>query len=195
VDNYSRFIAYLKVLLPTAALGLFSTVFFLWSPKFNEDNAIPYTHDEIIRRINHRQATTPLYLSTTAKGHNVRINADHTYLGEELSLPIAEEVTGQLDFIDGSIVTLSADRAVFEEHSDLVNFSGNVVLNSTEGITLESDQLTTNIVALTAYSDVPVRASSALGELRSGNMRITTIHNSGHLKMFFGNGVKLTYVP
>jgi lipopolysaccharide export system protein LptC len=196
VDRYSKTVAYLKVLLPLAALGLFSTIFLFSKPKSsNHDYVIPFTRDEIVHRLNRRQATTPLYFSTTANGHAVRINASQAYLGNGLTIPTAEKVTGQVDFIDGRIMTVSADKGTLENSNSLVTLSGNVVLNSADGITVQTEHLVANLAVLSAQSDVPVRASGAIGELTSGNMTITTRQSDGPLHMLFGNGVQLTYLP
>eukprot|EP00521_Asterionellopsis_glacialis_P019945 CAMPEP_0195328764 /NCGR_PEP_ID=MMETSP0708-20121125/11018_1 /TAXON_ID=33640 /ORGANISM="Asterionellopsis glacialis, Strain CCMP134" /LENGTH=68 /DNA_ID=CAMNT_0040396677 /DNA_START=974 /DNA_END=1176 /DNA_ORIENTATION=+ len=67
-------------------------------------------------------------------------------------------------------MTVSADKGTLENSNSLVTLSGNVVLNSADGITVQTEHLVANLAVLSAQSDVPVRASGAIGELTSGNM-------------------------
>ncbi|MEO0504251.1 MAG: hypothetical protein AAFZ14_13070, partial [Pseudomonadota bacterium] len=70
MDRYSRFVAWLKVLLPLAALALLSTLFLL-SRNTDPIAAVPFADDELLDRVRDEQITGPFFSGTTTDGDRV----------------------------------------------------------------------------------------------------------------------------
>ncbi|KIC10341.1 hypothetical protein RA19_11520 [Leisingera sp. ANG-M1] len=194
MDSYSRAVAYLKVLLPLAALVLMSTLFLI-SRGVNTDAVIPFAQKEIEDRMKGQQITAPFFSGTTAQGDEIMVTASLARPGGAGSPAIASDLAAEINLADGGQITLASKTGAIHPGQDTAQFTGNVTITSADGLLVETEELNTALSGLEAESPGPVRASGAIGKLTAGNMRIGVKTEGGPVHMLFKNGVKLLYDP
>lgn len=194
MDNYSRAVAYLKVLLPLAALVLMSTMFLI-SRGVNTDAVIPFAQKEIEDRMKGQQVTAPFFSGTTAQGDEIMVTASLARPGGDGAPAVASNLSAQFDLAEGGRITLASETGAIHPGQDTARFTGSVTITSADGLVVETEELNTALSGLEADSPGPVRATGAIGELTAGNMQIGVKTEGGPVHMLFKNGVKLLYDP
>ena len=124
-DRYSAFVAWVKTLLPIAALGLLSTIF-LFSGKVDVTQSLPYAELNVAEIIREQRITRPYFTGTSDNGTKIAISAAYASPGaqnadilniNELSIIIAPDharatqITAGVGTLDSStqIVVISED--------------------------------------------------------------------------------------
>lgn len=193
MDRYSRMVAWLKVLLPLAALGLLSSLFLI-SRNVGTEAVIPFADREIEDRMRGQQVTQPFFSGNTANGDEIMVTASVVRAGGEAPV-IATGLQARIQMADGGNFTLASDRGTIHPDQDLARFIGRVVITSSRGLTITSDALKTHLSNIRAESPGPVQATGVLGHLDAGRMEITAKTQNGPVHIIFNNGVKLIYDP
>ncbi|MGJ8627264.1 MAG: hypothetical protein ACSHXB_09920 [Sulfitobacter sp.] len=194
-DSYSRWVSWLKVLFPLAALGLLSTLFLL-SRAIDPETVIPFADKEIQDRLRDQQVTGPFFSGTTAEGDLISFSA------ETLKTPDgrtgsnrAEDVIVKVAAIRGTKITVVAAMSEFDIANDLAELTGNVVITTSAQYRIISDKLSSQLSVLNLKSPGPVEATSPAGRLNAGSMLITSSEEGKPAQLIFTNGVKLVYTP
>ncbi len=194
MDRYSRMVAFLKVLLPLAALGLLSTVFLL-SRNLNPTATIPFAEHEIAERLREKQITAPVFSGTTENGDEISVTAAEASPGTSGAPATARDLRASLLTPEGLRITLSSKSGTVDFTAKRATFGGNVEIATTTGYLLETALLNTSLDSIDANSPGQVTGDSPIGQLAAGNMTITSENDDGSLHMLFNNGVKLVYTP
>ena len=194
MDRYSRMVAFLKVLLPLAALGLLSTLFLI-SRSVNTEATIPFAEHEIEERMRGQQITAPFFSGTTAQGDEITVTASIARPGGSASPAVATDLVAVIRMADGGRLTLSSDTGSVQLDKDIASFSGNVEITSAAGLLVTTDLLNATLSGISADSPGPVQAKGPIGTLNAGTMQMQTKTEGGALHMLFNNGVKLVYDP
>ncbi|MFY0308332.1 LPS export ABC transporter periplasmic protein LptC [Leisingera sp. D0M16] len=194
MDSHSRAVAYLKVLLPLAALVLMSTLFLI-SRGVNTEAVIPFAQKEIEDRMKGQQVTAPFFSGTTAGGDEIMVTAALARPGGDGTPAVASDLSADIRLAGGGRITLASETGAIHPGQDMARFTGNVTITSADGLVVETEELNTALSGLEADSPGPVRATGAIGELTAGNMRIGVKTEGGPVHMLFKNGVKLIYDP
>jgi len=194
MDRYSRMVAFLKVLLPLAALGLLSTLFLI-SRSVNTEATIPFAEHEIEERMRGQQITAPFFSGTTAQGDEITVTASIARPGGPASPAVAADLVAVIRMADGGRLTLSSDSGAVQIDKDIASFSGNVEITSAAGLLVTTDLLNATLSGISADSPGPVQAKGPIGTLNAGTMQLQTKTEGGALHMLFNNGVKLVYDP
>lgn len=194
MDSYSRAVAYLKVLLPLAALVLMSTLFLI-SRGVNTEAVIPFAQKEIEDRMKGQQVTAPFFSGTTRQGDEIMVMAALARPGGEGTPAVASNLSAEINLADGGQITLASRTGAISPGKDLARFTGDVTITSAAGLIVETEELSTALSGLEAESPGPVQATGPLGKLTAGNMRIGVKTEGGPIHMLFKNGVKLLYDP
>ena len=194
MDRYSRMVAFLKVLLPLAALALLSTLFLI-SRGVNTETTIPFADHEIEERMRGQQITAPFFSGTTSQGDEITVTASIARPGGPTSPAIATDLVAVISMADGGRLSLRSDSGEVQLDSDLARFTGNVEITSAAGLLVTSDLLNATISGLEVESPGPVQAAGPIGILSAGTMQLQTKTQGGPLHMLFNNGVKLVYDP
>ena len=194
MDRYSRMIAFLKVLLPLAALALLSTLFLI-SRGVNTEATIPFSDHEIEERMRGQQITAPFFSGTTSQGDEITVTASIARPGGPTSPAVATDLVAVISMADGGRLTLSSDSGAVQLENDLASFTGNVEITSAAGLLVTTDLLNATISGLSVDSPGPVQATGPIGTLNAGTMQLQTKTQGGPLHMLFNNGVKLVYDP
>ena len=193
MDRYSRLIAWLKVLLPLAALGLLSTLFLL-SRNINPVAAIPFAEAEIKERLLGEQITEPFFSGTTRSGDQVTLSARTVRLGEGHSNR-TDDLSVEIGLTSGTNVSLSSEMGSFDVADSELTLQGNVLIATSTGYNLTSETLTTSFDELSVVSPGPVSGKSPIGTLRAGQLRLERQPGNENVHLNFTNGVELLYRP
>jgi lipopolysaccharide export system protein LptC len=194
VDRYSRMVAFLKVLLPLAALGLLSTVFLL-SRNINPTATIPFAEHEIADRLREKQITAPVFSGTTENGDEISITAAEARPGASGAPATATDLSASILTPEGSRITLRSKTGTVDFFKKRATFGGDVEIQTTTGYALRTALLNTSLDSIDADSPGEVTGDSPIGHLVAGNMTITSEKDDGSMHILFNNGVKLIYTP
>lgn len=192
-DSYSRFVLILKIVLPLVALGIMSTLFLL-SSRIEPGQAIPFAAGEVADRIRGQQVTGPFFTGVTTSGDRIAMTASQIATTSEHTNR-ADEVSTRLDFANGGSVILVANSADIDIANDVSVLSGDILIESTTGFRMRSDQIETRLSELFVLSPGEVRAVSPAGNLRAGRMEISNPITGADAQLLFSGGVKLIYDP
>ncbi|WP_187428414.1 hypothetical protein [Roseobacter fucihabitans] len=194
-DRYSRMVAWLKVALPLAALGLLSTLFLL-SRVIDPTQAIPFADTEVQDRLLNQRVSGPYYSGTTADGDQIAFVADSVVTPNGFAgASDADNVFVKIDLIGGGTVNVTSQAASIDVANDISDLIGNVVLKSSTGYIVTSELITARVSTLDIRSPGPVFADTPVGELVAGAMHLSTPVPSAPAQLVFTNGVKLIYLP
>ncbi len=196
-DNFhSTAVAWLKVLLPLAALGILSTLF-LVSRTINPEDAIPFAEVDVEDRIREPRVTAPTWAGMTEDGSALTVTAaearpdaaggdgaNATALHAVLDLPGGgradlQAATGRLD--------LAANRLVVD---------GGVTITTSTGYTLRTQALDAALDRTGLIAPGAIAGDGPGGQLTAGAMELTaTGAKPARYVMVFKNGVRLLYQP
>ncbi len=194
-DSYSRWVSWLKVLLPMMALALLSTLFLL-SRAIDPQTTIPFADKEIQDRLRDQQVTGPFFSGTTTDGDLISFAAETLRTPDgKVGANQAEVVEVVLAISGGAKITILADAAAFDIATDNAELSGDVIITTSTDYRIISDMLTTRLSALNVQSPGPVEATGPPGKLNAGSMVLTTSDQGKPTQLIFTNGVKLVYTP
>ncbi|MBE1284495.1 MAG: hypothetical protein GJ676_14375 [Rhodobacteraceae bacterium] len=194
MDRYSRIVAFLKVLLPLAALVLLSTVFLI-SRGVDTETEIPFAQQEIEERLRDQQITKPYFTGITSQGDEIMVTAGIARPGGGTTPAEATELSARIRMADGSEMTLESETGRVRLDTDMASFIGNVVITSTTGLTVYTDHLNTALSGVEGDSPGKVTGHGAIGDLTAGSMQFSSKIEGGPVHMLFKDGVKLIYTP
>lgn len=194
-DRYSRTVAWLKVALPLAALGLLSTLFLL-SRVIDPTEAIPFADTEVQDRLLNQQVTGPYYSGATANGDQIAFVADKVTSPNGLGgASRAEDVFVKIQMANGTLVNVTSNSAAVNVAEDIANLDGNVVITTSQGYVMTSQALSARVTQLDVRSPDTVLATTPGGDLVAGSMHLTVPEPGAPAQLVFTNGVKLVYQP
>lgn len=192
VDDYSRVIAWLKVMLPLAALGILSTLF-LFSNRTETNATIPFAAPDIRSRIDSQQITAPFFSGTTPRGDRIVLR-----IGRITSEPgtarrsQAEDVAAQIDLVGGNRVDVFAAQAQVDIGAARAVLSGAVRVRDARGIDLVSERVEIVMDGLELYAPQRIEGQALSGTFSAGSMRLT---GDARPHLLFENGVRFLYSP
>lgn len=195
--TYSRLVAFLIVILPLCALGLLSTLFLI-SRDFGGDlsNSIPFAERELEKRARDQQITAPFFSGKTTGGHLVSFTAKTARPDpNDPAKSSAKEMAARIDLTDGSQLRFSSDLAQVNNHDHTVTLSGKVLIQSSNGYSVQTEELTSAMRELKAESPGLVAGNGPIGRFEAGKMEILPSGSSDEATLLFTNGVKLIYTP
>ncbi len=194
-DTYSSVIAWLKILLPLAALMLLSTLFLL--PRQSDPvNRLPYAEGVDPGDATREQIVAPYYAGTTAKGDQLTLTADSAEpLDGSLARVRAHGLDARLDMIDGSRITLSADQALVDDGEKAADLEGGVHIVSSAGYVIDTERMLTALDRIEAETLAPVSGKGPAGSFTAGKLTIRTEENGEDVQLLFTGGVNLIYDP
>lgn len=196
-DNFhSTAVAWLKVALPLAALGILSTLF-LVSRTVDPEAAIPNAEVDIAERVREPRLTMPTWAGMTEDGAALTVTADEARPdGGGDTGASAQALHATLDMPDGGRVELVADRGQMQPDGSEMTVSGDVVVTTSSGYRVTTDALSAQMNRTGLSSDSTVIATGPIGRLTAGAMRLSEAEgNAGTYVLVFNGGVRLVYVP
>lgn len=131
-------VAWLRVLLPLAALAILSTLFLL-SRKPDPEAAIPYATVDAAARARDPRITAPAYAGVTADGATLSLKADSATPTAEGGVGAAEGLMLDWKSANGLEVDLTAPSATMDD--GLITLSGGVRMTTSTDWTLSAPQI------------------------------------------------------
>ncbi|MFP7672158.1 hypothetical protein ACG74X_02250 [Marivita sp. S0852] len=190
---YSRLIAWLKLLLPLAALALLSTIF-LYSRNPDPISVIPVLTDGSDPSQG-EQVGKPFFAGTTEAGHALTLSARRARAQDaDASGMVADDLRAVIDTDSGSRITIDA-RLGEMAGSDELRLRDGVVLESSSGYTVTADGLNAAIDRVAIESTSPVEADGPGLSLSAGKLRVEEADTSSDIQLLFTEGVNLIYTP
>ncbi len=188
-------VAWLKILLPLAALGILSTLFLL-SKNIDPTTTIPFTTIDLRERAASQQITAPEFAGATEDGDLIAFRAvsarpdpDH---GSRL---YAETLDARIELASGSVIVFRAAGGVVDEAADRAELAGDVIIESSMGYLVTTDKLISGMHAIHAETPGAIEGVGPPGKFSAGRMLITSGEVDDSVQMLFTGGVKLLYVP
>lgn len=194
MDLYSKIIAYLKVLLPVAALALLSTLFLI-SDRIQRTPQIPFGPREIERRIAGQQVTAPYFAGTTKAGHSIMIAAGRALKETETLSTTTEGLEAEIILVNGQRINMLAKTGTIDPNENKAILDGNVRLTTSDNMQLLTNLLEASLDHLDIFAPTKVRGNSNFGAITAGMMRILPETNSESAQILFTNGVRVLYEP
>ena len=192
-DPYSRMVSILRIALPLIALGILSTLF-LVSDRVKPGESIPFAAQDVENRIRDQRISQPVFNGVTSAGDEIVLTAEHMVTLTDGGNS-ATDLNARLSFQDGGGVSFVADTAIVNFVDDAADLIGDVLIDSTTGYRIRSDQLIARLSRVDVTSPGEVNGVGPAGTLKAGKMRITADESGKNVQMLFTNGVKLLYDP
>ena len=195
-DNlYSQLVAWMKIILPLAALGILSTLFLI-SRTIDPSESIPIAQIDLEQRAQELGATNPSFAGITNEGdqiafQSVRARPDP----KDPEHLLATDVTARLDLTSGTVIDITSDKADMHQSELTATLDGNVHIETTTGYVLTTQTLWTRLDELYAETPGQVDGTGPPGDLTAGKMLLSTNPDTGQAELVFTQGVKLVYLP
>ncbi|MFD1160317.1 LPS export ABC transporter periplasmic protein LptC [Roseovarius aestuarii] len=195
-DNlYSQVIAWVKIILPLAALGILSTLFLI-SRTIDPTDSIPIAQIDLRQRAQELGATNPQFAGVTDNGDRIAFQSvkarpdpkDPEHL-------LATDVTSRINLNSGSVIDVISDHADMHQSRLTATLEGNVHISTTTGYVMTTDTLWTRLDETYAETPGQVDGNGPPGDLTAGKMLLTTNPETGQAELLFTRGVKLIYTP
>jgi len=196
-DNlYSRVVAWVKILLPIAALALLSTLF-LVARGPGTDAAIPFAEVDLAQLARDRGIQAPNFAAVTEAGHALQLSATRaTPRPADRRILDAEALQAELDMTDGQQIRLTAQNGVIDNVSGEADLFGGVVVRTVEGHVVKTERLIAELATATLRSAGPVMLSGSRFTAEAGQMLVqATEPGTDTVIMVFKDGVRLIYEP
>lgn len=192
---HSRLVAWLKILLPLAALGLLSTLFLL-SRSIDTTNAIPISDIDLEERAQQQGASNASFAGMTDSGDQVIVNAQTAW--PDVTDPnriLAQGVVSRVEMPSGDVIDITSDAAEVLQRDYIATLIGDVVIVTSSGYRMITEKLESRFDTLYAESLAPVSGTGPPGKLDAARMRLTSDPETGDAHLLFTGGVKLLYQP
>lgn len=193
-DNFhSRLVAWLKVMLPLAALALLSTLFLV--PRgFAPEDTLPYSEVEVEELAREPRLTAPRYSGVTLDGAALSVTAEVARPDSaDTGRADATALTARLETPDGVTTDLSASDGALDAAAGLLTLTGDVRIAASNGYVILTDELTAALDRTLIDSPGAVAATAPMGRIDAGAMHMTT--EGDDYVVVFNGGVKLVYEP
>jgi lipopolysaccharide export system protein LptC len=191
---YSHVVAWLKILLPLAALGILSSVVF-FARESEDIRTIPFVTEAESEDTPGPRLNQPEFVGITGDGSAITLRAEQvTPIENNTELLSAETISGTIQSEDGRVIETEAIEGTFDLAASLATLLGQVQVRTSDGITFEAEGFEARLDASEARSDGPVQGEAPFGRFEAGAMELTQSETRGNL-LVFKNGVKLVYTP
>ena len=192
---HSRLVAWMKIILPLAALGILSTLF-LFSDTFDPSEPLPVVGIDLQQRAQDQGATNATFAGVTRTGHEVIVKTEKSRpSAQDRRLFLAEDVSARFRLTTGAEVNITSLHAEMNQHRNSASLSGDVLLVTTTGYEIVTEHLVTQFDTLYAESPGPIQGTAPAGDLTAGRMVLQDSGEADAAHLLFTNGVKLIYQP
>lgn len=195
-DNaYSRFVFWLKVLLPLAALAILSTLF-LVAETLDPEKAIPYADVDVDKLIREQGITKPAFGGVTESGAKISMGAA-SVRPEDSSQQrfVGEELVALVELPQGTRIDIASPSGIIDSTTREAILDGGARLVTSQGYTIETERLTTRYDIVVAETAGTVLATGPGGQITAGRMTLERGPETGGYLIVFKDGVRLIYRP
>ena len=189
----SRVVAWLRVLLPLAALGLLATLF-MWSDRPDPESVIPYAEGGADLLDGPPRMTAPTWAGVTEDGARVSLSADSATPRSDTG---AHAEAMRLDWAgpDGTEARATAPQAAME--GDQIRLGGGVSVTLSSGWDLVAGRLTAARDRAEVVAEGGVEVTAPFGHLTADAARLHRPDDgaAGGEVLDFTGRVRLIYQP
>jgi lipopolysaccharide export system protein LptC len=193
-DLHSRVVAWAKILLPLAAIGLLSTLF-LFARVIDPEDAIPYATVDVAERIREPRMTAPTYSGVTSDGAALSVQAAEARPGSANGAATAQALTARLETPDGAQTNLAAAAGALDDAAGVLSLMGDVRMTTSTGYTIESQAMTARLDRTGLTSPGDIRATAPMGTITATGMSLEQSQTPGNYVLVFKGRVRLIYTP
>ncbi|MEQ9260111.1 MAG: hypothetical protein RIG84_13570 [Roseovarius sp.] len=195
-DNFhSRFVAWMKILLPMAALGMLSTLFLL-SEKFDPSETLPYAAIDLQQRAQDQGATEATFAGVTRTGDEVLFQTVKARPSPDDPRQFsAEDVTARFRLPSGTTIDMRSTHAEMNQKESTATLRGDVEFVSSTGYTVNTAEIFARFDNLYAEAPGAISGQAPAGDLTAGRMILQNSAETGEPHLLFTDGVKLLYRP
>lgn len=190
-NRYSRFVQLAKIAFPLAALALLSTLF-LFSRSLDPTRAIPFADVDVEKIAREQRLASPKFSGVTSDGSEVTMRAQTATPdpvdGRKLT---AEQIEATINTRAGLVYDIEANDALYDGNDESLQLTGDVVITTSSGYRLETQELRTNLKDTALEIPVEVTGSGPETELRAD--RLDLVNRDGSQVLVFKGNVKLIY--
>ena len=191
----SKVVAWMKIILPLAALGLLSTLFLL-SRSIDPSRSIPVSQIDIEKRAQEQGASNPTFSGVTDTGDQITLSARKAVPNnDDMGKVLAEQINATLTLQSGAEIDITSQSAKVDSTAFTVQLSGDVRLVSSNGYDIQTDVLNARFDVLYSDTPGPVSGSGPPGDLQAGRMVLRNDEGTDAAHLLFTDGVKLIYHP
>lgn len=195
-NTYSRFVAWLKVLLPVLALILLSTMFLI-ARTIDPNRALAFAKVDLDDLAENQRVTGPKFSGVTEDGAALSFSADTAE--PDPDNPTNYSVIGmnaQIATPDGGEVLITAGQADVDGTRNMLEMTGGVILDTSTEYHIEAEGLRADLGRTWAESIGPVQAKGPGGEISAGQVLLERQGaEQGIYLLVFKEGVKMLYTP
>lgn len=195
-DNFhSRFVAWMKIILPLVALGLLSTLFLI-SRSIDPTASIPFADIDLEQRAQDQGATNPSFAGVSSSGDQIRFHANYMLPDPEDDGRLkADGLSAQLTLNQGGVIEIEADYGKLIQKERQAILTGNVEIQTSDNYKITTERLETRYDELQVMSPGTVHAQGPLGTLEAGRMVLSRQGKDAPAELVFNGGVKVIYTP
>lgn len=195
-NRYSRRIAWLKILLPMAALAILSSLFLVSKPKTPSITQLP--PDQIVGDNTYKpHITGPSLSGVTRNGSTYTFSAGLAAPGTDDTITMSD-FAGTLTSNTGFNVDVSASLGVIQNQNSIAVLSQGVRLTTSDGYDITTEELTADISNTVISSHGAISGTSPFGTVDAGQMILRQQSQDGSkdtYELLFKKGVKVVYQP
>jgi lipopolysaccharide export system protein LptC len=192
-NSYSFFVAWVKTLLPIAALGMLSTIF-LFSGKVDVTQSLPYADLNVADIIREQRITRPYFTGVSEGGNEFALSAAYaTPDANKPSVLNVSELDIEFKSPKGSKTKITAGAGLVNAKTNYASISQGVRLDSKLNFWIATERLDIYFNHSYASTNGPFKGVFPLGSIDSGNMVLKMI--TGKQQILFTNGVRMLYQP
>ena len=192
-NSYSFFVAWVKTLLPIAALGMLSTIF-LFSGKVDVTQSLPYADLNVADIIREQRITRPYFTGISEGGIEFALSAAYaTPDAKKPSVLNVSELDIEFKLPKGGKTKITAGAGLVNAKTNYASISQGVRLDSKLNFWIATERLDIYFNHSYATTNGPFKGVFPLGSIDSGNMVLKMI--TGKQQILFTNGVRMLYQP
>jgi len=195
VRNYSRVVAWMKVLLPLGAVALIAAIFVTARDK--GDLTKIFTAEELATLGAGLRLDSPRFAGVTERGEPFAIRADWALPDSAMPRFIdLERPEGEIELNDGRTIAARAATGQMHRAEKILVLEGGVVLDTSDGYHVETEMVELDLDAKTAIAPGPVIGTGPRGQIHAGSFRAVAGEDSIVAgKIWFENRVRLVFIP
>jgi lipopolysaccharide export system protein LptC len=199
VQAYSRIVAWMKVVLPLAAIAVISALYFA-SQKESDLTEI-FTAEELLTLGSGMRLENPRFVGVTEQGEPFAIRAEWALPDSAMPRFIdLERPEGEIETSAGRTIAVQSETGRMHREEKVLVLKGVVVMDTSDGYHVETDEVEIDLEANTAVGPGPVRGTGPSGEIEAGSFRADAAPENaegeaGGGTIWFENGVRLVFIP
>lgn len=207
VRTYSRLVAWMKVVLPLAALAVISALFL--SAQKTGDLTEIFTAEELVTLGAGLRLDNPRFAGVTEQGEPFAIRAEWALPDSAMPRFIdLERPQGEIEMKSGRTIAAHSATGRMHREKKILVLQGGVVLDTSDGYHVETDEVEIDLHAETAFGPGPVVGTGPSGQIDAGSFRAATGRGQGSGpkggpegsaigdgQIWFENRVRVVFIP